>query len=102
MSKKGISIFAITIAIFVSVFFIKTNLSALDDASSLQCSGGTVLAGDSEDSVRDKCGEPQKVTQEDADSPTVWFYNFGPSEFVCYVSFTNGVVERIQMGGYGD
>jgi hypothetical protein len=27
---------------------------------------------------------------------------FGPSEFVCYVSFNNGVVERIQMGGYGD
>jgi hypothetical protein len=102
MSKKGISIFAITIAIFVSVFFIQTNLSALNDASSLQCSGGTVLAGDSEDSVRDKCGEPQKVTQEDADSPIVWFYNFGPSEFVGYVSFTNGVVERIQMGGYGD
>ena len=102
MSKKLISILTITIAIFVGVFFFRGNLSALDDASSLQCSGGTVLAGDPEDSVRDKCGEPQKVTQEDADSPTVWFYNFGPSEFVYYVSFTNGVVERIQIGGYGD
>ncbi|MGD8333781.1 MAG: DUF2845 domain-containing protein [Desulfobacterales bacterium] len=102
MGKKRISILTITIAIFVSVLFFQTNLSALDDASSLQCSGGTVLAGDSEGNVRDKCGEPQKVTQEDADSPIVWFYNFGPSEFVGYVSFTNGVVERIQMGGYGD
>ena len=102
MSKKRIPISTIAIAISVSIFFSQTNLSALDDASSLQCSGGTVLAGDSEDSVRDKCGEPQKVTQEDADSPIVWFYNFGPSEFVCYVGFTNGVVERIQMGGYGD
>ena len=27
---------------------------------------------------------------------------FEPYEFVCYVSFTSGVVERIQMGGYGD
>lgn len=80
----------------------QTNLSALYDESSLQCSGGTVLAGASEDSVRDKCGEPQKVTQEDAESPVVWFYNFGPSEFVYYVSFTNGVIEHIQMGGYGD
>jgi hypothetical protein len=52
--------------------------------------------------VRDKCGDPQKVTQEDADSPIIWFYNFGPSEFVNYVSFTNGIVERIQTGGYGD
>ncbi|MBW2434082.1 MAG: DUF2845 domain-containing protein [Deltaproteobacteria bacterium] len=102
MSKKRISILTITIAIFASLFFSRTNLSALDDASSLQCSGGTVFVGDSEGSVRDKCGEPQKVTQEDADSPIVWFYNFGPSEFVCYVSFTNGVAERIQMGGYGD
>lgn len=52
--------------------------------------------------MRNKCGDPQKVTQEDADSPIIWFYNFGPSEFVFYVSFTNGIVERIQMGGYGE
>ena len=102
MSKKRVSILTVTIAIFVSVFFFRTNLSALEDASSLECDGGIVLQGDSEDSVRDKCGEPQKVTQEDADSPIIWFYNFGPSEFVSYVSFTNGIVERIQMGGYGD
>ena len=66
MSKRRIAILTITIAISVSLFFPRTHLSALDDASSLQCSGGTVLAGDSEDSVRDKCGDPQKVTQEDA------------------------------------
>jgi len=87
---------------FVGLFVILPNLSALDDVSSLECSGGIVLSGDSEDSVRDKCGDPQKVTREDADSPIIWFYNFGPSEFVGYVSFTNGIVERIQMGGYGD
>jgi hypothetical protein len=87
---------------FLGLFVIQADLSALDDASSLECDGGIVLQGDSEDSVRDKCGNPQKVTREDADSPIVWFYNFGPSEFVSYVSFTNGVVERIQMGGYGE
>jgi len=87
---------------FMVMFVIQPNLSALDDASSFQCSGGTVLSGDSEDSVRDKCGDPQKVTREDADSPIIWLYNFGPSEFVYYVSFTNGIVERIQMGGYGE
>ena len=78
------------------------NLSALDGVSSLECDGRIVSRGDSEADVRDKCGDPQKVTQEDADSPTIWFYNFGPSEFVCYVSFTNGIVERLQMGGYGN
>jgi len=100
MSKKRISTLLLTV--FMVMFVIQPNLSALDDASSLQCSGGTVLSGDSEDSVRDKCGDPQKVTREDADSPIIWFYNFGLSEFVYYVSFTNGIVEHIQMGGYGE
>ena len=100
MSKKRIATLVLT-ALMVMVV-LRPDLSALDDESSLECSGGIVLFGDSQDSVRDKCGSPQKVTQEDADSPIVWFYNFGPSEFVSYVSFTNGVVERIQMGGYGN
>jgi hypothetical protein len=88
--------------VFLGLFFMPPNLSALDDASSLECDGGTVSPGDSEAGVRDKCGDPQKVTREDADSPIIWFYNFGPTEFVAYVTFTNGIVERIQMGGYGD
>ena len=100
MRKK--LILTILIAAFMSMFVIQPNLSALDGTSSLECDGGTVSQGDSEDSVRDKCGDPQKVTQRDVDSPIVWYYNFGPSEFVSYVSFTNGIVERIQMGGYGD
>jgi hypothetical protein len=100
MSKKRIS--TLLLMAFMAMFFIPPNLSALDGVSSLQCSGGIVLSGDSEDSVRDKCGDPQKVTREDADSPIIWFYNFGPTEFVCFVSFTNGIVERIQMGGYGE
>jgi len=100
MSKK--LILMILISAFIGMFVIQPNLSALDDTSSLQCDGGTVSAGDSEDSVRNKCGDPQKVTQEDADSPIIWFYNFAPSEFVNYVSFTNGIVERIQTGGYGE
>jgi hypothetical protein len=100
MSKK--LILTLLLTTFIGMNVIQPDLLALDDASSLECDGGTVAQGDSEDSVRDKCGEPQKVTQEDADSPIIWFYNFGPSEFVSYVSFTNGIVERIQMGGYGD
>jgi len=100
MSKKLILTMLITS--FIGMFVIQPNLSALDSASSLECDGGTISQGDSEDSVRDKCGDPQKVTQRDVDSPIIWFYNFGPSEFVNYVSFTNGIVERIQTGGYGD
>lgn len=90
------------ITAFMGIFIVQSDLSALDGTDSLECDNGTVSEGDSEDSVRAKCGSPQKVTQEDADSPVIWVYNFGPSEFVYYVSFTNGMVERIQMGGYGD
>ena len=100
MSKKILLFILITV--FMGIFVLQPDLSALDSTSSLECDNGIVSQGDSQDSVRDKCGSPQKVTQEDADSPIVWFYNFGPSEFVYYVSFTNGIVEQIQMGGYGD
>ena len=100
MSKKFIR--TILITAFIGMFFVQSDLSAQEGTSSLECDNGIVSQGDSEDSVRDKCGNPQKVTQEDSDSPIVWFYNFGPSEFVYYVSFTNGIVERIQMGGYGN
>ena len=73
MRKK--LILTILIAAFMSMFVIQRNLSALDGTSSLECDGGTVSQGDSEDSVRDKCGDPQKVTQRDVDSPIIWFYN---------------------------
>gem|GEM_PF-422654 len=92
----------ILIAAFAGMFVIQPDLSALDDTASLECDGGTVSPGDAEKSVRNKCGDPQKVSRDDADSPIVWFYNFGGSEFVYYVSFTNGIVERIQMGSYGE
>lgn len=100
MSRK--LLLSILITAITGMFVFQPALLALDDTSSLECEGGIVSSGDSEDSVRDKCGDPQKVTQADADSPIVWFYNFGASDFVYYVSFTDGIVERIQMGGYGD
>lgn len=99
MIKKLIPM--LLLAAFIGMFVIRPDLSALDEAVQLACDGGIVLTGDTENSVRDKCGDPQKVTQEDVDSPVIWFYNFGPTEFVYYISFTDGVVERIQMGGYG-
>ena len=101
MNKK--LILTILMTIFIGMLVIEPPiLTALDETSSLECEGGIVSRGDSEDSVRDKCGNPQKVSQRDVDSPIIWFYNFGPNEFVYYVTFTNGIVERIQMGDYGN
>ena len=100
MGKKFILM--IHIMAFMLMFVLQPNLLALDDTSSLDCSGETVFVDESEDSVREKCGDPQQVTQRDKYSPVIWFYNFGPSEFVYYVTFTNRMVERIQTGDYGN
>ena len=86
---------------FIFMFIIQPNLMALDDISSMQCEGGIVSSGDSEDSVREKCGDPQQVLRPDPREPVVWVYNFGSTQFVYQVSIVNGQVERIQTGTYG-
>jgi hypothetical protein len=100
MSKKLISF--ILMAALMSLLIFQLPVAALDGTDSFECSGGIVFTGDSQDSVRNKCGDPQKVTREDAASPVIWVYNYGPSEFEYYVTFTDGVVIRIQVGNYGD
>ena len=86
---------------FIFLFIIQPNVMALDDISSMQCEGGIVSSGDSEDSVREKCGDPQQVLRPDPREPVVWVYNFGSTQFVYQVSIVNGQVERIQSGTYG-
>jgi hypothetical protein len=100
MSRK----FIITVNTFVFIFVLSvtSNPFALDDTSSLHCDGGIVVRGDSEDSVREKCGDPQKILRPDPQEPAVWVYNFGTTEFSYLVSIVNGNVERIQTGDYGE
>ena len=68
---------------------------ALDDTPSLDCGGGIVAPGDSADSVKEKCGEPQQVLTPDPQEPVKWVYDLGGTY---YVSIVNGKVERIQVG----
>jgi hypothetical protein len=96
MSRKTILMKVINALIFIFVF--QSYAMALDDTSSLQCDGGIVAPGDSEDSVREKCGEPQQVLRPDPQEPVKWVYDFGGTQFTYYVSIVNGKVERIQMG----
>ena len=93
MSLKTIPTVLISALIFI--FIIQPYAVALDDTSSLQCDGGIVAPGDSEDSVKEKCGEPQKVLTPDPQEPIKWVYDFGGTY---YVSIVNGKVERIQVG----
>ena len=89
----------IRLVLFISalIFFfgIQPNLLALDDTSTLRCSGGIIAAGDSGDSVKEKCGEPQQVLTPDPQEPVKWVYKLGETY---YVSIVNGKVERIQVG----
>ena len=93
MSLKTIPKVFISALIFI--FIIQPCVLALDDTSSLQCDGGIVAPGDSADSVREKCGEPQQVLTPDPQEPVKWVYDFGGTY---YVSIVNGKVERIQVG----
>ena len=93
MSLKTIPTVFISTLIFI--FIIQPCVMALDDTPSLQCDGGIVAPGDSEDSVREKCGEPKQVLTPDPQEPVKWVYDFGGTY---YVSIVNGKVERIQVG----
>lgn len=93
MSKKNI--LALFICAFTFSFGIQPNLMALDDMSTMDCGGDIVEAGDSEDSVRQKCGEPQQVLSPDPQEPIKWVYDL---DATYYVSIVNGKVERIQVG----
>ncbi len=91
-------ILTIIINVFIFILVIQPNAMALDDTSSLQCDGGMVVPGDSEDSVKEKCGEPREVLRPDPQEPVKWVYDFGGTQFKYYVSIVNGKVERIQVG----
>jgi hypothetical protein len=89
----------IILALFISALIftlgIQSNSMAMDDLSSLQCDNGIVAPGDSEDSVKEKCGEPQQVLTPDPQEPVKWVYDLGSTY---YVSIVNDNVERIQVG----
>jgi hypothetical protein len=93
MSLKTIPTVFISTLIFI--FIIQPCVMALDDTPSLQCDGGIVAPGDSADSVKEKCGEPQQVLTPDPQEPVKWVYDLGGTY---YVSIVNGKVERIQVG----
>lgn len=89
------NIFALFICVLIFSFGIQSNSTALDDISTMDCDGGTVAVGDSEDSVRKKCGDPQQILSFDPQEPTKWIYDLDETN---YVSMVNGKVERIQVG----
>jgi flagellar basal body-associated protein FliL len=100
MQKKR-SILIIIMSILV-VHILSSTLSALDSASDMQCGTEIVSVGASRFDVREKCGAPTSIELGQGYNTEQWIYNFGPSEFVYYLTFVNGTLERIEVGGYGD
>ena len=68
---------------------------ALDDVSNMKCGDVIGEIGDQQFEIQHKCGPPT-TTEENGQ---VWIYDRRPDDFVYYVTFTEGEVERIQVGG---
>ncbi|MBW2438563.1 MAG: DUF2845 domain-containing protein [Desulfobacterales bacterium] len=67
---------------------------SLADQSTYRCPGGVVAVGDSDRSVRERCGEPLEITSRDDKGP-IWVYHFGQDRFMYYLEFVFGKLERI-------
>lgn len=51
--------------------------------------------------VREACGTPDKITTSRAGTVEKWVYTFGPHEFIHYLTFVHGRLDRIQVGEPG-
>jgi hypothetical protein len=111
--------------LFVVLITVVMALSALCDyghagESRLRCGTRLVALGMRSDEVLALCGEPSWTNswQETIERGTLlnkkdfvratlivnveeWTYNWGPTRFMSYLQFRNGVLERIHSGGYG-
>ena len=86
--------------------------------NTFRCPNGRIIhINDKLETVRMKCDPPTSATKrtvatypapyppytvyyEPADVEE-WIYNLGPSSFIMYLTFTNGVLTNIESGEYG-
>ncbi len=108
--------------LFLSLIF-TGSFSALA-GSGFRCSGRIISVGNTQDYVRDKCGEPTSI-EERTESLVrgfrhrypesheelnyvirerqieVWTYNLGSTQFIRYLTFRDGKLVAIKTGDYG-
>ncbi len=70
------------------------DIDNLADQGTLRCYGGIVSIGDSDRAVLQKCGEPLEV-QHKQDVGPIWIYHIGQSNFMHYLAFLHGKLQRI-------
>ena len=68
---------------------------ALDDVSNMNCGNVIAEIGDQQFEFQQKCGPPT-TTEENG---RVWVYDRRPDDFIYYVTFSEGQVQRIQVSG---
>jgi len=68
---------------------------ALDDVSNMNCGDVIAEIGDQQFEFQQKCGPPT-TTEENG---RLWVYDRRPDDFVYYVTFSEGQVQRIQVSG---
>ena len=85
-------------ALALLIFFADTSYSiefrTLADQSSYRCSGGVVAVGDLDRDVRQKCGDPFEIGSIQDFGP-VWIYYVDQANFMYYLAFLNGKLQRI-------
>ena len=70
------------------------DFNSLADQSSLRCSNGVVGIGDLDREVREKCGSPLQIGRRQ-DSGPVWIYHEDQANYMYYLPFLNGKLQRI-------
>ena len=70
------------------------DIGSLADQSSYRCSGGVVAIGDTDRSVRKKCGAPLDIGRRQ-DFGDIWIYHRAQGQFMYYLAFLNGKLQRI-------
>ena len=86
------------------------------DAQALRCGNALVSKGDRKIEVVKKCGEPslveswreevavysetdlKRLVKVDNNYMEEWTYNFGPNRFIHFMTFRNGLLEKIETG----
>ena len=106
-----------TILVVVMVCLVSSSTHAMTH-DTFRCPNGTLIhINDRLITVMMKCDLPTSATKRNVAAwPTPyppyrvyfesvetdeWTYNLGPASFIMYLIFTNGVLTRIESGGYG-
>ena len=66
-----------------------------NDISNIRCDGGIITLGDLMRDVQDKCGDPIRETYIDNEPFRIWIYQFGQSDYLNYIGFIHGKVNRM-------